>query len=133
MSTAKLVRILALACALSRPAGFAPASADDTLAGACAAEVAAHCKSVKPGNGRLIACLVGDIDKLRDFTLSPGCRTAVEATKARLRTATDACYDDAVKNCATVQPGGGRILNCLRGVRLLGTDCKTQIDKLNYE
>ena len=35
-------------------------------------------------------------------------------TKKRMQSINDACKDDVEKLCKDVEPGGGRILNCLK-------------------
>jgi hypothetical protein len=75
----------------------------------CAEEIAQYCKEVKPGGGRILACL-----NEHQKELSDSCRDKVEEAKKRLMKAQQACTGDMEKFCKGVQPGGGRILKCLR-------------------
>lgn len=75
----------------------------------CAEEIARHCKEVKPGGGRILNCL-----EEHQKELSDSCRKKLEGSKERLMEAQQACTGDMEKFCKDVQPGGGRILRCLR-------------------
>src|SRR5512139_3334577 len=75
----------------------------------CAEEIAKYCKEVKPGGGRILNCL-----NEHQKELSVSCREKLEESKKRLLEAQRACTGDMEKFCKDVQPGGGRILKCLR-------------------
>jgi hypothetical protein len=75
----------------------------------CAEEIASYCKGVKPGGGRLLKCL-----KENESRLSPACREKFENIRKWLEEAKEACSGDVDRFCKDVQPGGGRILKCLR-------------------
>ena len=75
----------------------------------CAEEIAKYCKEVKPGGGRILNCLD---EHQRELSVS--CKTKLEEAKKRLMEAQQACTGDMEKFCKDVQPGGGRILKCLR-------------------
>jgi hypothetical protein len=57
--------------ALCLPA-FAKDGKGDAAYKACQADMEKYCKDVKPGEGRQIACMVGNVDRL-----SPDCATIV--------------------------------------------------------
>jgi hypothetical protein len=48
------------------------------IRGPCSADAAKFCKDVAPGEGRIIACLEGNLDKL-----TPACQTQVNRAKDR--------------------------------------------------
>lgn len=92
------------------------AAALDTFAEGCQAELATLCKDVTPGEGRVIACLYAFGDKL-----SPRCEYALydsisqlNRTLANLSYTVTECGDDLDALCADIQPGGGRLLDCLK-------------------
>jgi len=92
----------------------------------CAEEIAKYCKGVKPGGGRLLECLN---EHQKDLSIS--CSKKFEESKTRLMEAQRACAGDMEKFCRDVQPGGGRILKCLRGyAQELSPACSQVIDKM---
>jgi hypothetical protein len=72
---------------------------------ACAADIKQLCTEVKPGDGRLKACI-----KEHFGQLSTSCQTALISNV----TITKACKTDAEQKCAGTQPGGGRIQTCMK-------------------
>ena len=87
----------------------------DTVANGCKTEITTYCKDVKPGEGRVLACLFAYQDKL-----SGKCEYALYDAAARLERAVAAlsyvakeCEADLAANCSGVQPGQGRLLQCL--------------------
>jgi len=64
---------------------------------------------VQPGEGRVEQCL-----KQHEGQLSQSCTQFRGAVKDKIETAARACEGDIKTHCAGVQPGGGRILNCLK-------------------
>jgi hypothetical protein len=72
---------------------------------ACAADIKQLCAEVKPGEGRLKACV-----KEHFGQLSASCQTALIANV----TVTKSCKADAEKKCPGIQPGGGRIQACMK-------------------
>jgi hypothetical protein len=84
----------------------------------CRADAAALCGDVRPGQGRIAACLYSHMEQLR-----PGCRNAV-----RMGLAIKACAWDAKQFCDGVMPGEGRIAACLSAVReRLSPDCRSVV------
>jgi hypothetical protein len=82
----------------------------------CQSELAEHCKAVTPGNGRLLACLYSYQDKL-----SGRCEYALYDASAQLQRTVAAlsylgaeCDADLESRCANIQPGEGRVLQCLK-------------------
>ena len=87
----------------------------ETVATGCQKELAAYCKDVTPGEGRILACLYARADKL-----SGQCEYALFDAAAQLERAVGAltylaseCGDDLEKHCADVHAGEGRLLDCL--------------------
>ena len=79
------------------------------IKGACADDIDKFCKGLQPGGGRIAKCL-----KDHEKELSPACKQEVTEAQKRWNEAAQACHDDVLKFCKDVQPGGGRIANCLR-------------------
>jgi hypothetical protein len=90
----------------------------------CAAEISAHCSSVRPGAGRIVACLISHEDKI-----TPRCRMSAylasgdldERLKA-VRGPAKTCSADILQYCSNVQAGGGRIYDCLSANKATLTD-----------
>jgi hypothetical protein len=90
----------------------------------CGAEISAHCSTVRPGAGRVVACLIAHEDKI-----SPRCRMSAylasgdldERLKA-VRGPAKTCSADILQYCSKVQAGGGRIYDCLNANKSTLTD-----------
>ena len=87
----------------------------ETFTDGCKTELETYCKGVKPGDGRLLACLYANSDKI-----SARCEYAVYDAASQLERALTAlsyvaneCRDDLKANCADIKPGEERLLNCL--------------------
>jgi hypothetical protein len=86
---------------------------------ACAADIKQLCSEVKPGEGRLKACV-----KEHFGQLSAPCQTALFSNV----TITKSCKADAEQKCPGVQPGGGRIQACMKDHFMeLTEDCKESL------
>jgi hypothetical protein len=107
---------------------FAPAFAADPgvpLRDACREDVRQLCPDVRAGGGKIAACLQSQIDKV-----SPGCRTAMEEAKQKIRQAVDACRDDMQTFCPDIKPGSARIARCLKkNVESLTPDCRQVVER----
>ena len=82
----------------------------------CKAEIESFCSQVTLGQGRLLACFYAHEDKL-----TGQCQYALYNAAAQLEHAVSAlnyvagqCEDDIVANCAEVQLGEGRVVECLK-------------------
>jgi len=87
----------------------------ETFKEGCKADLETYCKDVKPGDGRLLACLYANSDKI-----SARCEYALYDAASQLERALTAltyvaneCRDDLKANCANINPGEGRLLTCL--------------------
>jgi hypothetical protein len=81
----------------------------------CQKEIDTYCKNVSPGEGRLYACLYAYEDKL-----SGRCEYALYDVVAQLERAVNAlgyvaneCRDDLKSLCSSIEPGEGRLYDCL--------------------
>jgi Golgi apparatus protein 1 len=93
-------------------AGAVPAAAQEPgfflhLMQQCRADADELCDDVRPGGGRVAACLFAHAD-----AVSPRCRAAIQ-----IGLVVKACGRDAARLCDDVEPGGGRIAECLAGFR----------------
>jgi cysteine rich repeat protein len=77
MSYELLIRSAALASALVVSATTAWAAPGGAVREACAADIKVACASVKPGGGRIIACMREHADQL-----SPGCLQAIQSSRS---------------------------------------------------
>jgi hypothetical protein len=106
----------AMAIALIEPAAVAPvAELAEYVKEACKTELGGYCSQVIPGQNRQLACLYAHGDKL-----SGQCEKALYESVSVLDRAistiayvADQCRADIESKCAYVQPGQGRIVQCL--------------------
>jgi hypothetical protein len=87
---------------------------------ACQPDAGKFCQGIRPGDGRIAACL-----RAHESELAPACQKLVERVETAVREVHEACKDDLEKLCQGVPPGGGRFLACLKAheVELSGS-CK---------
>jgi len=93
----------------------------------CDKELKTYCKDVTPGEGRVLACLYSFWDKLSDQ-----CDNALYDAAAQLARAVSAlsyvvneCRDDLKTYCSDIQPGEGRLLQCMdRNYTKVNKRCK---------
>jgi len=75
----------------------------------CADDIAKFCKEIKPGGGRILNCL-----KAHETELSVSCQGKICELQGIIKDCEQACAGDIAKFCKDVEPGGGRIVKCLR-------------------
>ena len=107
------------------------AQAEDSLVEglkkACHKELTTFCKGVKPGEGRVLACLYAFQDRV-----SGKCTYAIYDAANQLEQAATAlkfvaaeCKDDLLKFCGNVKVGNGRVKACLdKNEKSLSEKCK---------
>ncbi|PJZ70880.1 hypothetical protein CH373_06340 [Leptospira perolatii] len=89
----------------------------------CLNDKQTHCAGVQPGQGRMWKCLNNHMPKL-----SEQCKAHVMGMKGDMHGKMGACYEDREKHCANMQPGQGRILQCLKEKESeLSPECKAVI------
>ena len=86
-----------------------------SVAKSCEKELTTYCKDVTPGEGRILACLYAFEDKL-----TVRCEYALYESVAQLGRSLTAlayvaseCRDDLKAYCSDIDPGQGRLLQCL--------------------
>jgi len=86
-----------------------------TLEKACARDIKKYCRTVTPGEGRMILCMQAHEDKI-----SAKCAFELGETAASVQTAADtlrdgvlACKAEITGVCGKALPGQGRIASCL--------------------
>ena len=81
----------------------------------CSADLKKFCADVKPGDGRIMACL--DQHKQE---LSPGCNARLAKLTEEAKEVGSACYDDIMLYCSVIKPGKGKLIQCLEKQRSYG-------------
>jgi Cysteine rich repeat len=107
-------------------AGAAPARAEDP----CAGDVMRLCPGAAVGKGALRSCLLK-----HEPELGEACRAKLEADEAAARSVAReflvACRADADQFCASVEPGGGRVIGCLSRHQLeISRACQGELERL---
>ena len=102
----------------------------------CKKELESYCKEVTPGEGRVLACLYAHEDKL-----SWRCEYALYDAAAQLERVIGAltyvaneCKTDLEKHCAAIQPGEGRLAQCLKkNEQKISERCQTAMKDIKLE
>jgi hypothetical protein len=102
----------------------------ETVADGCKQDIETYCKGVKPGEGRILACLYAYQDKL-----SSRCEYALYDAAAQLERAIAAltylaneCKGDLKAYCSDVKPGEGRLIDCIdKNMSKVSDRCKQAI------
>jgi hypothetical protein len=112
------------------------ASAIETFWKCCAKELNNYCAAVKPGEGRIVACLYAHSDKI-----SGQCEYAVYEAAIQLDRAISGivyvatqCRQDIGTHCAGVKMGDGRIVQCLKqNAAKLKSPCNQALKDVNLK
>ncbi len=82
---------------------------------ACAADINSFCSKVTPGEGRLALCMLAHEDQVSDGCFSTVFDVAdnIDLALSNISRAADVCEEEIDKHCAAVEPGEGRIAQCL--------------------
>jgi hypothetical protein len=108
-------------------------AAIQSLEKSCRSDIRKFCRTVTPGQGRILFCMQAHEDKisakcafeLREVELN------VQTVSAQLQQATEACRADIAKLCGTIQPGQGRISACLaKQADAVSQGCSAAVGKL---
>jgi cysteine rich repeat protein len=103
------------------------------LESACANDIKKYCKTVTPGEGRLIYCMQAHEDKISvkcSFELGEAA-TSVQTAADALRDAVIACKAEITGVCGKTVPGQGRIAACLLSNRSTASaGCADAIKKI---
>lgn len=95
----------------------------------CKADVEQLCQGVQPGGGRIVQCLKDHADKL-----SPPCREKFVAEKEAGQKVHQACKADLRALCTGIEPGGGRLIQCLEEHKdKLSPDCSAAMAAAHKE
>ena len=93
--------------------------------GACKADVDKFCKGIKPGQGRIWACL-----KSNEAQLSDACKTQMAQMREHFKEFKAACMADVQKFCQGIPAGKGKIAACLKSHETeLSDSCKEFFNK----
>ena len=98
----------------------------------CRKDIETYCKNIRPGEGRLLACLYAHKDQL-----TPGCAYDLYNASPELQQAVEAlvyvsgeCKDDLAAYCGLGRPGGGSLLDCLNKQRMLSVRCSQALNEV---
>ena len=92
----------------------------------CADDIEKFCKGIKPGAGRILNCL-----KAHEAELTVSCRGKIGELQGIIRDCEQSCEGDIVQFCKDVQPGGGRIVKCLRERdKELSSSCREKLEMI---
>ncbi len=98
-------------------------SADET----CAEDIARFCNGSSPAGGNVALCL-----KRHENELSSPCRDMLQAVQKRIDEVKRACTMDIAKLCKGIEPGRGRVAECLNEhASELTPECAEQMKWLN--
>ena len=87
----------------------------DYVQDSCEADAKEFCSKVTPGEGRLLMCALAHEDKISDNCEEALFDAFVQLGDriSNLQFAVEACEDDIENTCNGVEPGEGRIAQCL--------------------
>ncbi len=82
---------------------------------AYAADINSFCSKVTPGEGRLALCMLAHEDKVSDgcFASVFDVADTIDLALSNISRAADVCEKEIDTHCANVEPGQGRVAQCL--------------------
>jgi hypothetical protein len=97
----------------------------------CTDDIKLFCSGIHAGGGRVAACLREHAPQL-----GPACSAKLQADVTAVRRFIQdfgrACRADVERYCPAIDPGGGRVVACLRQHLVdISTPCQTEIERLN--
>ena len=122
--------LMVFLAALLAPGAGQAADEADRADDPCADDLRQFCPNVKPGSGRVVDCLQSNEPRL-----SVACRARLDANaqkaKAYILEFGRSCRMDVDRYCPGVDPGGGRVLGCLRQHQLeLTPTCQGEMTRI---
>ncbi len=97
---------------------------------ACAYDVTKFCPNVTPGDGRIALCLLAHEDKLAKSCLSTALRVgrSFDLAVSNVFRAAAVCEKDIAAVCGQVEPGDGRVVECLIDNQpKLSSQCRAEV------
>lgn len=87
----------------------------EDVAQSCQSEAEKFCSTVTPGEGRLLMCALAHGDQLSNTCASAVFDAIAElgGTISNMQLAAEACSADIEATCGSVEPGEGRVAQCL--------------------
>jgi hypothetical protein len=124
------ILLLGISCATAQP------DLVKTVADGCKVELEKYCADVTQGDGKVLACLYAHGEKF-----SPKCEYALYDAAVQLERAVAAlsylvneCDDDMEKYCSAIEPGEGRVLDCLnKQGKNVSERCRTAIKDMGLK
>ena len=93
--------------------------------GPCRDDLAKYCKGIKPGGGRIWACLKSNEDRV-----APACKEHMAQSREKMKGFHDACKGDIKTLCKGIPHGRGKVVSCLKGNKdRLSEPCKAFFNK----
>lgn len=130
MNSAKVIGLVLGMVFLVSMSAAAGQNLVQTVADGCKTERESYCKDVKPGEGRVLACLFAHQDKLSgkcEYALYDAA-VQLERAVAALAYVVNECADDLDKHCSAVEAGEGRLLECIeKNDKKVSSRCKDAI------
>jgi len=130
-----IVWVLGIVILASMPA-LAGENLVQTVADGCKAELETYCKDVKPGEGRVLACLFAYQDKLSgkcEYALYDA-SVQLERAVAALAYVVNECADDLDEHCRSVEAGEGRLLECIeKNDKNVSARCKDALKEVGLK
>jgi Cysteine rich repeat len=130
-----LITVLGLALLFVTPA-MALDKLVETVVKGCEKEISSYCKDVTPGEGRVLACLYAHQDKLSgrcEYALYDAA-AQLERVIAALTYVANECRDDLKTYCSGVEPGEGRLVDCIeKNKEKVSSRCKQAISDVGLK